>query len=95
MRSFENYNPIALALYFLLMSSVIMFSQNPILLLIAFFGAISYFLVRNKENSPKTHLFYFIIFLVLTLINPLTSHSGKTILFFINDSPITLEATIF
>lgn len=95
MRSFENYNPIALALYFLLMSSVIMFSQNPVLLLIGFFGAMSYFLVRNKENTLKTHLFYFIIFLVLTLINPLTSHKGKTVLFFVNDSPITLEAIIF
>ena len=83
MRSFENYNPIALALYFLLMSSVIMFSQNPILLLIGFFGALSYFLVRNKENTLKTHLFYLAVFLLLTLINPLTSHRGETVLFFV------------
>lgn len=95
MRSFENYNPITLALYFLLMSSVIMFSQNPVLLLIGFFGAMSYFLVRNKENTLKTHLFYLAVFLLLTLINPLTSHRGKTVLFFVNDSPITLEAIIF
>ncbi|MBE6607455.1 MAG: energy-coupling factor transporter transmembrane protein EcfT [Ruminococcaceae bacterium] len=95
MRSFENYNPIVVALYFLLTSSIIMFSQNPILLLTAFVGAVSYFLIRNRENTLKTHLFFFIIFIILTLINPLTSHNGRTVLFFINDSPITLEATVF
>ena len=95
MRLFEDYNPIVVTLYFLLCSSVIMFSRNPVLLLISFIGGISYFLVRNKENTLKTHLFFFLVFLVLTLINPLISHNGKTILFFINDSPITLEATVF
>ncbi len=95
MRLFENYNPIVITLYFLSMTCILMFSQNPFLLLIGFVGAIIYYSVRNKENNLRAHIFYFFLFLVLTIINPIISHNGKTVLFVINDSPITLEATVF
>jgi energy-coupling factor transport system permease protein len=72
-----------------------MFSQNPVLLLLGFFGAFVFALVQSRPPSKKGHLFYFILFLILTVINPLVSHNGKTVLFVINDSPITLEALIF
>ena len=51
MRLFENYNPIVITLYFLSMSTVLMFSQSPILLLIGFSGIISYFCIRDKKKS--------------------------------------------
>ena len=35
------------------------------------------------------------MFLILTVINPLFSHNGKTVLFVINDSPVTLESLIY
>ena len=67
MRSFENYNPIAIALYFLLMSSVIMFSQNPILLLLGFVGAFGYILMQSRGMRFKSHLLYFILFFAFLL----------------------------
>jgi len=95
MRSFENCNPIVITVYFLSVISILMFSQNPMLLLLAFLGAFSYTLIRSKRVSLKSHLFYFGLFVLLALINPLFSHNGKTVLFVINDSPITLEAVIY
>lgn len=95
MRRLEDHNPIVITIYFLAMNLVLMFSQDPVLLLIGAIGALTYFLLRNKENTLSSHLFYLALFAVLTVINPLVSHNGKTVMFVINDSPITLEATVY
>lgn len=95
MRRLEDCNPIVITIYYLAMMIILMFSQNPVLLLIGAIGALTYFLLRNKENTLLSHLFYIVLFALLSIINPLTSHNGKTVLFVINNSPITLEATIY
>lgn len=95
MRSFENSNPIVISVHFLSATGILMFSQNPILLLLGFLGAVSYSFVRGGRRSAKSHLFYLFLFVILSLINPLLSHNGKTVLFVINDSPITFEALIY
>ena len=94
MRSFENGNPMVITVYFLSVIGILMFSQNPVLLLLCFVGAFSYTLMR-RNVSVRSHLFYFLLFTVVTMINPLVSHNGKTVLFVINDSPITLEALVY
>ena len=95
MRRLEQYNPIVITLYFLSVSGILMFSQNPILLAVGFVGALSYALARNERPSARMHVFCALLFLLLALINPLLSHNGKTVLFVVNDSPITLEATVY
>ena len=40
-------------------------------------------------------LYYFFFFLLLAVTNPLFAHNGETILFFMNDNPITLEAFVY
>ncbi|MBE6648987.1 MAG: cobalt transport protein [Ruminococcaceae bacterium] len=72
-----------------------MFCGDGIIYLISFLGALSLYLFRNGINNPKTHLSSFLFFLILTIINPLVSHNGVTVLFVINNSPITLEALIY
>jgi energy-coupling factor transport system permease protein len=95
MRSFDEYNPIVTLVYFLSLSTVVAFSRDPILLLIAFLGSFVYFTLRNREKSVKTHLFFFTVFAILALVNPLVSHRGATVLLVLNGLPITLEALVF
>ncbi|MBE6553334.1 MAG: energy-coupling factor transporter transmembrane protein EcfT [Ruminococcaceae bacterium] len=95
MRSFENCNPIVVTVYFLSVIGILMFSQNPILLLLGFFGAFVYSLIQSRHRSVRTYLFYLLLFVLLALLNPLTSHNGKTVLFVLNDAPITLEAMLY
>jgi len=95
MKSFENYNPIVVTVYFLSVIGILMFAQDPLLLLFAFAGVFSYTLIKSGAGSFRLHLFFLLIFVVLALINPLVSHNGKTVLFVINDAPITLEATVY
>jgi energy-coupling factor transport system permease protein len=95
MRSFDEYNPIVTLVYFLSLSTVVAFSRDPILLLIAFLGSFTYFTLRNRGKSVKTHLFFFTVFAILALVNPLVSHRGATVLLLVNGLPITLEACVF
>ncbi len=95
MRSFEAYNPIALAVYFISVSGFAMLCMNPIILLISLTGAVSLFLIQNGKRNIGSHFGFFGLFLIMSLINPLFSHNGKTVLFVLNNSPITLEAVFY
>ena len=95
MRSFAEYNPIAVTLYFILVTGVTMFVSDPIFTAVSFLGAVLFTLMRGGEGQLKRHIFSLILFFITALVNPLVSHNGVTVLFFINDNPITLEAVIY
>lgn len=95
MRSFHEYNPIAVAMYFLAVTGTAMFFGHPAVTALTLFGALVYYLVRNGTRDFKSHGFFLLLFIVMAGINPLLSHNGKTILFVLNDSPITLEALLY
>jgi len=94
-RALEDLNPITAAVYFLAVSGIAMFSMNPVLLVISLAGAVLFFLIRNGSRSAASHLWMFGLFLLLFLVNPLFSHNGATVLFVLNDNPVTLEATVY
>ncbi len=108
MRSFEEYNPIAVAVYFLATVGIAMFGMNLIITLLSLTGALLLYFIRNSSKEGHLGLslgisaseirfvgFTLILFLIMALINPLVSHSGVTVLFVMNDNPITLEAFIY
>lgn len=71
-----------------------MFTTNPVLLGISMFGSLSYLTLISKDVW-RTMGYYTVIFLVIALTNPLFVHNGETILFFMNDKPVTLEAILY
>lgn len=95
MQNFENLNPITISVYFLTVTGISMFCMNPILLCFSLFGSILFFLFRNGRKHIKSHFGFLFLFLIMAIINPLFSHNGATVLFVINDSPITLEALLY
>lgn len=95
MRTFTDLNPIAVAVYFVAVSGIAMFCMNPLLLSLSLFGALLLFFVQNGSRHWRSHLSYLGLFLVLALINPIVSHNGVTVLFVVNDSPVTAEAIIY
>lgn len=95
MRSFEDINPLILFLYYMIIILIVMFADNPIIFFISFVCAIIYYLIRNGHSNKGMHMYTLGLFVVMALINPFVSHNGVTILFFMNDNPITLEACIY
>ena len=95
MRTIAEYNPFAVTVYFLAVAGTTMFSMNPVILVLSLAGALSYFFVRNGFREMKSHLAFFLMFLFMALLNPLISHNGVTVLFVMNNNPVTLEALVY
>lgn len=95
MRAFSEHNPIAIFVHFMLTIIIAMFIQNLIILLLALFGSILYYAVTFRKISAKTLIFWILLFLLISLINPIFSHKGETVLLFINGKAITLEALFY
>lgn len=95
MRAFSEHNPIAIFVHFMSVIIIAMFIQNPIILLLALLGSILYFTAIFKKISVKALIFWVLLFMLISLINPIFSHKGETVLLFINGKAITLEAILY
>lgn len=95
MRSFSEYDPIVIAVYFLTVIGIAMFCSYPALTAAVLAGGVAYYIVCSGSGHGKSHFYFFLLFLILALANPLVSHNGETVLFVMNDNPITLEAVLY
>ena len=95
MRDIKEYNPVTVFIYYMSTVIVSMFTMNPVLHIISFAGGIIQFMTIPAKGKFRTHIWYFLIGLILATIRPLFSHNGATVLFIVNDNPITKEAFIF
>lgn len=93
MRGLNDKDPIAVCVYFAAVIGCVMFTDDPILILSALIGGSLYCVAAKRQRGHMW--FYVLMFLIMTLINPIFSHNGMTVLFFVNDTPITLEATVY
>ncbi len=96
MKAFANYHPFVLLIYFLSVLLVAMFVSNPILQTFALLGGVLFCLMLQRRSETVRSIgFYVPLFLMVAITNPLFSHNGVTILFFLNGNPVTLEAFIY
>ncbi len=73
----------------------VMFIMNPVLPASSLFGAVICFALRERREKDRSIAAFVLLFLLLALLNPLFHHNGVTVLFLINDNPITLEALFY
>ncbi len=95
MIEFSDFNPAVIAIWFFSAAGVAMFSNHPMICGITLIGGILLYVTRNKFTHMKSHLFFLVLFLMLALANPIVSHNGKTVLFVMNDNPVTLESLLY
>ena len=95
MRSFSEYNPIVITVWFFCVTGIAMFSSYPLIMAISLIGGVLFFILRNGLSHGRVHIFFWILFVILALANPLISHNGQTVLFVMNHNPVTLEATLY
>jgi len=95
MRSFAQHNPIAVAAALFCVAGIAMFSMDPVVVLLSIAGALLYFFACFGTRGVKGLGWLLLLFLAMALINPLTYHNGATVLFVMNNNPITLEALLY
>lgn len=93
MSQLERVHPGVLFLYYITIIGITMFLVNPIILILSLLGALTYYRsLCNRKRWYSDLCYYCFLFILFTITNPLFVHNGATILFFMNDNPITLEA---
>lgn len=95
-KSFASYHPFVLFVYYLVVVSLTVFLLHPAILTFSLLGAIVFFAFLSPMKSILNDIgFYVFVFLLIAMTNPIFVHKGETILFFMNDNPVTLEAIIY
>ncbi len=95
MAAYSKYNPIVVFVYFMTVTGLAMFIMNPVILMISLLNAVICFLVTSEGRKNASGRMFVLMFVILALLNPLFHHNGKTVLFIMNDNPITMEALAY
>lgn len=96
MHKFDDYHPIILFFYFVLVIFITMFSMHPIVLGLSFLCSVIFCLTLEGGKKLFLSLCYTLpMMLILALSNPLFVHKGVTTLFYLFDNPVTLEALLY
>ncbi|SHH73629.1 energy-coupling factor transport system permease protein [Clostridium collagenovorans DSM 3089] len=94
--SFAEYHPVVNFLYF---ASVIVFNMifmHPIFLIIGLSAFFIYSISLNGVKAIKFNLYFLLPMMIMIIVlNPLFSHQGMTILFYLNNKPMTLESFLY
>ena len=93
--AFSKYHPAVNLLFF---SGAICFAvllQHPIYIFLGVFASGSYYLILNGRKELKIIRGLSLLFVFITLFNPIVNTRGATILFFLFGRPYTLEALIY
>ncbi|MBE6728138.1 MAG: hypothetical protein E7562_05790 [Ruminococcaceae bacterium] len=90
-----RFHPFAEAVYFL---SVIVFScmiQDVVWAFVSFVAAFAFCVVLSGAKAFSNFKYLLPVAVLITVTNPLFSHKGKTVLFFLMGNPVTAEAFVY
>ncbi len=95
--AFSLCHPIVNFSYFLSVLAFTMFFMQPVCLLISFFCSLMYYFTLFGKNGAHTAIKTVLpVTAFASVMNPLFSHSGKTILlYFPSGNPLTLESIVY
>ena len=93
---FFKSHPLLNFVYFAVIIGVTMFSNHPVILITSFITGWFYSVLLNGKKAMRFNITLLLpVILITVLINALNVHNGVTVLFYLNDNRITLEAIIF
>lgn len=93
---FSTYNPITNVVFFLGAIILGMFFMHPIFVGVSLVMGMAYLFSIKKAKAFKEIGFFFIIFVLLSVINPIFNMNGMTVLFwYLGNRPYTLESLLY
>ena len=93
---FARFHPLVSFMYFALAIGITMFSMSVIFLSVTFVCSWIYSVLLKGVAGAKENLIFTVSTLVImALINTFFTHNGATVLFYINNNRITMEAFVY
>ncbi|MBE6038739.1 MAG: energy-coupling factor transporter transmembrane protein EcfT [Anaerofustis stercorihominis] len=93
--SFSAYNPLINFVFFIGAIFLGMFITHPAYLAVSVIASVAYLLTIKGAATMRSLWRYAIIFMLVTLINPLFNTAGETVLFTVFGRNYTLEAIFY
>ena len=92
---FATYNPITNIVFFLGAIIMGMFFLHPVYVAASILTGVIYLITLKKRKALRELLLMLVMFVVLSIINPIFDRLGGTVLFWLFKKPYTLEALIY
>ena len=94
---FSSYHPVVQFSFFFSVMLMTMFIMHPVYLVISFTASLMYMIYLMRGNSVKLMAGFIVpMLLFISIINPLFSHGGVTVLFYLPDgNQFTLESVVY
>ena len=94
--TFAGCHPAVNLIFFLFTIGITMFSMSPVFLSATLVFSWLYSILLNGKKAIKSNLLFTLpIVVIMAVINTLFTHNGATVLFYVNNSRITLEALLY
>ena len=72
-----------------------MFFMHPVFLICTLVASLTFRMLWQKGQFRKKNWFYLPLFFVMAIVNPLISHNGEFVLFYMNGNAVTVEAIAY
>lgn len=93
---FHIYHPLVVMMYILSALVFTMLSYHPGWILTSLcIGSVYSIYLNGFHRYIKTLLYVCILFIIVVVMNPLFNHNGITIIFYLFDNPVTMEALMY
>ena len=93
---FARFHPFVNLIFYVVVLGITMFQMQLGLVLISVFSALVYYFCLKGRKGIRYLFVIACIFIVSSFINPLFSHKGGTLLFYLfTGNPVTLESIIY
>lgn len=93
---FGRFHPATTLIFFIAVIAFSTFWMQTGMIAVSFICATVYYFMLKKSEGKRYFIMVLISMVIAAMINPLFSHRGKTILFFLpTGNPVTLESIIF
>lgn len=93
---FGTYHPIVNMIFYVAVIGIAMFVMHPFFIIASLLGAATYEIYLNKGKGIRLVLGMIPVFLLTSLINPLFSHRGMTLICYLpTGNPLTLESVLY
>lgn len=94
--TFAGCHPAVNLMFFLFAIGITMFSMSPAFLTVTLVFSWLYSILLNGKKAVRSNLLFTLpIVLIMAVINTFFTHNGATVLFYLNNSRITLEALLY
>lgn len=92
----RSFHPLTILVFYAAMTAPLMLVNSFALAAVSFVGAVIVLLsVRCRTGLIRELLGYLVIFIAMSVLNPIFVHRGSTPLFFLNGRAVTLEALLY